>query len=58
MKKKLEIIADIRNKLTLPRVTLESLSKGKDISSKKIEEAYQYLNKACVLLEKLEEETK
>jgi len=50
---KRELIAEIRNKLTAPKATLQLLSQGKDVPKKFIKKVLKELNKAIELLKDL-----
>jgi len=49
----LEILADIRNKLTVPKTAFEKLAKGEEVSKEFLELATQELNALDALLTKL-----
>lgn len=47
-----ELLSDIRNKLTAPKVALEKLAKGEKLPKEFLELALKELNAALVLLQK------
>ncbi len=53
-----EILSDIRNKLTAPKIALEKLIKGKKLSKEFFELSLKELNVAISLLQECKERSK
>lgn len=47
-----EILSDIRNKLTAPKIALEKLAKGESVPSDYLKLAVREINAAILLLQK------